>query len=130
MIVDANVLSSAILGRSLPLLLELRLRGIDLLMPQHQFAESRAVTARKAGWGEEQFEQFALSVIEVLPMQDYARLEHAARSRLDASGQSDWPVLAAAMEFSDAIWSNDRDFFGVGVAIWTTANIKFASAVA
>lgn len=126
MIVDANVLSSAILGRSLPLLLEIQGRGIELLMPLHQFSEAKNVAARKAGWSEDRFERFASGVIAVLPVNDYVRGERFARARLGSRGQPDWPVLAAAIELGDAIWTNDRDFFGVGVAVWTTDNIKFA----
>jgi len=37
----------------------------------------------------------------------------------------DWPILATALLFNCPIWTEDKDFFGVGVATWTTANIRF-----
>ena len=32
----------------------------------------------------------------------------------------DWPILAAALALDCPIWTEDRDFFGVGVATWTS----------
>lgn len=129
MIVDANILASAFLGRSMPLLIELRSGGIDLLMPWHQFVESRAIARRKGGWAHDAFNRIATTVVEVLPIQTYLDRESEARARLAKRGQPDWPVLAAALRYDDAIWSNDRDFFGVGVAVWSTTNINRAGSV-
>lgn len=129
MIVDANVLTSALLGASLPLLFELRTRGLTLLMPRHQFVESRLIVGRKASLLTRDFEAIARSVVEVIPPDAYEPFEQAARDRLQPRGQPDWPVLAAAFVYRDEIWSNDRDFFGVGVPVWTTTNIKFAVVV-
>jgi predicted nucleic acid-binding protein len=122
-IVDANVLASAFLGRTMEMLIDMRTRGIELLMPDRQYVESRSVARRKGGWTGARFDAIAVTVIEVLPHGDYALHEAAARARLGPRGQADWPVLAAALAFEDQIWSNDRDFFGVGVAVWSTANI-------
>ncbi|MEO6093458.1 MAG: PIN domain-containing protein [Novosphingobium sp.] len=125
MIVDANVLVSAFLGRSLPLIVELRARGVDVLMPSHQYLESRLMAGRKGGWSPDDFDAIAGAVVEVLSLDGYIDQEDVARARLGVRGQPDWPVLAAALAFDHDIWSNDRDFFGVGVPIWTTANVQF-----
>ena len=127
LIVDANVLVSALLGRSLPLLADIRSRGIELLIPQHQFGESRLIVARE-GWSTDRFAHVSATVLEVLPTEVYAAREADARDRLEPRGQPDWPVLAAALQLDDAIWSNDRDFFGVGVSVWKTTNIGLTNA--
>ena len=36
---------------------------------------------------------------------------------------NNWPILAVALLLNCPIWTEDQDFFGVGVATWTTANI-------
>ena len=95
-------------------------------MPQPQFLESRLVAQRKGGWSFAEFDRAAARLIDVLPEADYIGREKVARARLGPRGQPDWPVLASAIEYDDAIWSNDRDFFGVGVPLWTTQNIRFA----
>lgn len=35
----------------------------------------------------------------------------------------DWPVLAAALTLNAPVWTEDSDFFGLGVPTWTTANV-------
>ena len=56
---------------------------------------------------------------------DYDYLRDAARGRLREGGKSDWPTLAAALAFDGQIWTEDVDFFGVGVAVWTTENLPY-----
>jgi hypothetical protein len=34
------------------------------------------------------------------------------------------PVLAAAVALSGAIWTEDTDFFGSGIAVWTSDRIE------
>ena len=94
-------------------------------MPSHQYLESRQTAGRKGGWAREDFDGIASTVIEVLSVGGYIDHEDAARARLGPRGQPDWPVLAAALAFEHDIWSNDRDFFGVGVPVWTTQNVRF-----
>jgi len=35
----------------------------------------------------------------------------------------DWPILAAALALGCPIWTEDVDFFGCGVATWTSGSI-------
>ncbi|MCC6586029.1 MAG: hypothetical protein IT168_04850 [Bryobacterales bacterium] len=43
--------------------------------------------------------------------------------KLAARDPDDWPILAAALALGCPIWTEDTDFFGCGVATWTSANI-------
>jgi hypothetical protein len=36
---------------------------------------------------------------------------------------SDWPILATALALQYPIWTEDMDFFGCGVATWTTDRV-------
>ena len=54
-------------------------------------------------------------------LEDYASL---AKARMANRDLNDWPVLAAALALSCPIWTQDADFFGVGVVTWTTAHIS------
>ncbi|MCC6367466.1 MAG: nucleotide-binding protein, partial [Bryobacterales bacterium] len=38
--------------------------------------------------------------------------------------EDDWPVLAAALALCCPIWTEDTDFFGCGVATWTTDRVE------
>jgi hypothetical protein len=44
--------------------------------------------------------------------------------------EDDWPVLAAALTFGCPIWTEDTDFFGCGVATWTTDRVELYLATA
>ena len=65
--------------------------------------------------------------LRLLELSTFEAAERDARARLHERAQSDWPVLAAALTFDAAIWSNDRDFFGVGVPVWSTRSIALAA---
>ncbi|MDR1188090.1 MAG: hypothetical protein LBK95_11655 [Bifidobacteriaceae bacterium] len=48
----------------------------------------------------------------------------AAMARIGRRDPADWPVLAAALALGCPIWTEDADFFGVGVATWVTALVE------
>ena len=47
-----------------------------------------------------------------------------ARKRLGARDLEDWPILASALALGCPIWTEDTDFFGCGVATWTSNRIE------
>jgi predicted nucleic acid-binding protein len=53
----------------------------------------------------------------------YNDFEIEARKRLGSRDPEDWPILAAALALGCPIWTEDTDFFGCGVATWTSASI-------
>ena len=44
--------------------------------------------------------------------------------RLQKRDEDDWPVLATALALEYPIWTEDADFFGTGVATWTTDRVE------
>ena len=66
-----------------------------------------------------------LSLMEVVQVVDSALLESA---REEASQRildpDDWPALVLSLQLECAIWTEDQDFFGTGVATWTTATVE------
>jgi predicted nucleic acid-binding protein len=53
----------------------------------------------------------------------YGQFENESRKRLGARDPDDWPILAAALALDCPIWTDDTDFFGCGVATWTSRSI-------
>jgi hypothetical protein len=53
----------------------------------------------------------------------YSDFETESRKRLKARDPEDWPILAAALALGCPIWTEDTDFFGCGVATWTSTSI-------
>jgi predicted nucleic acid-binding protein len=54
----------------------------------------------------------------------YGVFEGEARERLRSRDEEDWPVLAAALALSCAIGTEDTDFFGTGIAVWTSNRVE------
>ncbi|WP_446057543.1 PIN domain-containing protein [Acidithiobacillus ferriphilus] len=51
-------------------------------------------------------------------------VEIAAKARIARRDERDWPAVAASLLLDCPIWTEDRDFFGAGVATWTTETIS------
>ena len=62
--------------------------------------------------------------MQTIPEDVYAHQEKAARERLKHRDEDDWPYLALALLLDCPIWTEDMDFFGCGVPVWTTDRIE------
>jgi predicted nucleic acid-binding protein len=128
LIVDANVMVGAALGRSMPLFVGLLERGVEVLAPLQMLSEAKVRIDRDANLVEGEAERRLAELLDLvipLPIEAFAAHEQEARDRLQPHSRSDWPLLAAAMALDADIWTRDRDLFGTGVALWATRNIRF-----
>lgn len=128
LIVDTNIVLSNILGTKRRIASAID-AGIELAMPEAQVLEAFGVLVGKMGTDPTRAQQRVNRVteeIDTIDMSALLALEPAARARLHKRGQPDWPVLAAALLLDAHIWTNDRDFFGVGVPVWCDDTIEIA----
>ena len=130
-VIDSNVLISTIIGVRASDQFERILRGgAEVAVPTAQAAEVRQVLVTKFNFSPDYADALVNKItdrVRLLEPASYQTAEGQARARLHDRAQPDWPVLAAAIVFDAAIWSNDRDFFGVGVPVWSTRNIVLAA---
>jgi len=63
-------------------------------------------------------------LVQRVEAETYSLHETAARDRIGRRDEDDRPVLAVALAFGCPIWTEDTDFFGCGVAIWTTDRVE------
>jgi len=63
---------------------------------------------------------YGAAIVMAIGFDAYSAAEETARKRLAHRDPDDWPVLATALIFECPIWTEDMDFFGAGVATWTT----------
>ncbi len=129
-VLDANILIRAVLGRRVREILETHFMRVRFFAPDTAFAEAREHLPgilRKRGINAEA----AIAVLEKLPSlidciddELYGPYETAARQRLHRRDENDWPVLATALALECPIWTEDTDFFGAGVATWTTDRVE------
>jgi predicted nucleic acid-binding protein len=64
------------------------------------------------------------NIIKAVTPELYAVFESEARQRLRGRYESDCPILATALGLACAVWTEDTDFFGIGVTVWTTNRIE------
>ena len=70
-------------------------------------------------------------IVQTVEAETYGAFEAIARARIDQRDIEDWPVLASALALGCPIWTEDTDFFGCGVATWTTDRVElYLAAVA
>jgi hypothetical protein len=128
--VDANVLVQCSVGRIAAVVDDLRKRGVALATTDAQVREAMKVLEHVFGVPKAAAEAEVTAVSAVMEVHyapAYRAREAAAKARLDYRNVKDWPLLAAALAPSAAIWTYDRDFFGVGVPVWTTRNVRYLS---
>jgi predicted nucleic acid-binding protein len=135
LVVDANILVRAVLGRRVFSLLESYGSQVHFLTPEVAYEEVHShlpeILARRGVPPDaihQLVEQEALEklpkLVAPVPHDVYADLEPEARRRLAGRDEVDWPFLALALQLDCPIWTEDHDFFGSGVATWTTDQIE------
>ena len=128
-VVDANILVRAVLGRRVRDVIE-GASNVSFFVPETAFVEAEehvAALAIKRGGDPEIALAFLHSmshVVELIGCEVYGQFEVEARERLDKRDPDDWPMLASALALGCPIWTEDTDFFGCGVATWTTDRVQ------
>jgi predicted nucleic acid-binding protein len=64
------------------------------------------------------------SVVRTIDTELYKPLQEKALARVGDRDPDDWPALACALMLNCPVWTEDADFFGTGVATWTTSRVK------
>jgi predicted nucleic acid-binding protein len=126
---DANIILAAVLGRRTRNILKAYAGSVHLCAPSSCFDEARrnvVVIARHkladAALAQALIEDLT-HTIEPVEMSKLAEFEQAARQRIGRRDPSDWPVVALALATGYPIWTEDQDFFGCGIATWTTDRV-------
>ena len=130
LVLDANILIRAVLGSKAPYLLYKYSQQIEFLAPDTAFQEARdrltqIVATRNipVDAALETLERVA-ELVRSVDVETYSAYEAVARLRIERRDIDDWPVLATALAFSCPIWTEDTDFFGCGLATWTTDRVE------
>jgi len=130
LVVDANILVRAVLGRKVRDVIAANSGSVSFFVPEAAFVEAEehvAALAVKRGGDPELARAFLRSLSELVELiggEVYGQFEAEARERLGKRDQEDWPILASALALGCPIWTEDTDFFGCGVATWTTDRVQ------
>lgn len=128
--VDGNILVRAVLGKHAREVIERYADRVSFLVPEAAYAEAEehlpALVIKRGGDPEKALALLrALGhLVDVIGSEVYGEFEAEARQRLERRDPEDWPVLATALTFGCPIWTEDTDFFGCGVATWTSNRVE------
>lgn len=129
-VLDANILIRAVLGSRVGELILQYGEGVSLFTPELAFAEAARhlpVIAGKRGLDPapmlRSLDQLRV-IVEKVPPDVTDPLEAAALARIGTRDPMDWPIVAAALALGCPIWTEDKDFFGSGVATWTSDRVE------
>jgi predicted nucleic acid-binding protein len=130
-VLDANILIRAVLGRRVRQLIETyATQGVRFFAPDVAFEDAEKYLPpllKKRGIPLTDISvpiEYLRTLVEPVGSELYGVFERDARQRLRGRDEGDWPTLAAALGFACPIWTEDADFFGSGVAVWTTSRIE------
>lgn len=128
-VLDANILIRAVLGKRVRELIVEHVATVKFFAPDVAYAdarkylpallEKRGVNSVAAMAVLDNLEVF----VQPIEFELYAALQQQALQRIAIRDADDWPVLACAMTLGCPVWTEDADFFGSGVATWTTDRI-------
>jgi predicted nucleic acid-binding protein len=113
LVVDANVLFAALLGRdkTMDLFFEDKLRLVSPSYLLDEFEKNRQWLVKECGITAEEFDELLgtlLSRIEFFPL--IAAVEHLSKAEQLAPHKKDVPYFALALYLNCAIWSREKAF--------------------
>jgi predicted nucleic acid-binding protein len=119
-VLDANILIRAVLGRRVRELIESYTpQGVRFLTPEVAFFDAEKylpplLKRRGKPYDISETVGYLREIIEPVSAEIYASFESDARLRLRGRDEDDWPVLASALALACGVWTEDADFFGTG----------------
>lgn len=134
-VLDANILIRAVLGRRVRDLILENTSDVGFFAPDVAYADARKYLPpllKKRGISGDPAILVLDSLETIVRTVDagaYLALKEQALQRIAIRDADDWPVLACAMVLGCPVWTEDADFFGTGIATWTTDRVAlyFAS---
>lgn len=131
LVLDANILIRAIFGKKAYGLLGKYEDNVEFYTPDYCVQEALAKIPEIAAKRKEIPELAELflvlvirSVVLVVDRSLYEEFEERARARISSRDADDWPIVATALLIDAPIWTEDQDFFGSGIATWTSNNVE------
>lgn len=131
LVLDANIIIRAVLGEKVRQHLLTYSETVDFFTPDICIQDAQKylpIIFEKRGIAS----SIALDVfshikkiLQIIDKNIYDERASDAQQRMRGRDLDDWPVVATALLFNCPIWTEDKDFFGVGIPVWTTDRIHF-----
>lgn len=130
LVIDANILLRAVFGTRVRSLLETYEESVLFFTPEICFQDARkyipTIAAKRQidpTLGVLVLDQLS-RIVQVVDNALYDEYESSARDRMISRDVDDWPIVATSLLLKCPVWTEDRDFFGSGISIWTSDTIE------
>jgi predicted nucleic acid-binding protein len=129
LVLDANIIIRAVLGNKVRNYLLKFYETVDFFTPDICIEEVRknlpTIFEKRNISPQPSIEVFkhVQNLLQIVDENLYTQREIDAKKRMKRD-INDWPVVATALLFNCAIWTEDKDFFGVGIPLWTTDRVN------
>jgi predicted nucleic acid-binding protein len=126
-VLDANIIIRAVLGKKVGPLLERHADTTRFCAPLIAFTDTERIVPQIMVAQGITPANLTMSLdvvqelVEEIPVEVTNPWHDAALERIGPRDPDDWPILAAALAYDCPVWTEDSDFFGVGVPTWTSA---------
>ncbi len=129
LVLDANILIRAVLGSRVRVLLLENAATVNFFAPDIAYADARKYLPPLLAKRDLPTDAIRAMVDALEPLvypikaEFYEGLKGRSLQRIAMRDADDWPVLACALMLDCPIWTEDADFFGTGVATWTSDRV-------
>jgi predicted nucleic acid-binding protein len=130
LVIDANIVIRAIFGVRVRSLIERHCETTAFYIAQANLDEAIFYTAQlgeKRGISEAvrlAALDTLMTMIQIIPDDELLESRAQAIRRIARRDADDWPAVAAALLLDCPIWTEDADFFGSGIATWTSDTVE------
>lgn len=129
-VLDANILIRAVLGNKVRKLITAYADEVDFGAPEVAFRDAaehlpHIAADRDVDPGPWLESLNALKdLVAVLTVDQAEHLREPALRRIGDRDSDDWPIVATALALNCPIWTEDKDFFGIGIPIWKSDHVE------
>jgi predicted nucleic acid-binding protein len=130
LVIDANILLRAVMGQRVRALIHDYAASVNFYAAELNVLEAERYIenlAHKRGLSMDVCEhvlEATLSALQIFTTETISDFKDLALERIQEKDPNDWPALAIALKLDCPIWTEDKDFFGSGVAVWTTETVE------
>ena len=128
-VLDANILIRAVLGKKVRNTIEKYANSSQFFTPDVCFADARkylpALFAKRNLPADEAIAVLSelTNFVAAVDVSLYEIYEVEAKQRIAVRDIDDWPIVAVSLMLNCPVWTEDADFFGTGVATWTSDRV-------
>jgi predicted nucleic acid-binding protein len=128
-VIDANILIRAVLGKKVRELIQNNATRVLFFTPDTCYEDALKylpiLFEKRKLSPDEALDLLAelKCLIQIVDSSLYRLHEQEAKNRIAMRDINDWSVVAVALMLDCPIWTEDNDFFGTGVATWTSDRV-------